>query len=68
MAVPNPSSQESDVYYDTSTDKIDREKAKAAKNGPLNKDGTFGWVGMEDQYFAAVFLPAGNADSPDHYL
>ena len=61
MAVPNASSQESEVYYDTATDKIDREKAKAAKNGPLPKDGTFAWVGVEDQYFAAVFLPAGNA-------
>ena len=61
LAVPNPSSQESEVYYDTATDKIDREKAKAAKNGPLAKDGTFAWVGVEDQYFAAVFLPAGNA-------
>jgi len=61
MAVPNASSQESEVYYDLSTDKINREKAKAAKNGPLNKDGAYGWVGFEDQYFAAVFLPKGNA-------
>lgn len=60
MAVPNAASQESEVYYDASTDKVAREKAKAAKNGPVNKDGTFGWVGLEDQYFAAVFLPAGN--------
>ncbi len=57
MAVPNPSSQESEVYYDTATGKVDREKAKAAKGGPLEKNGTFAWVGVEDQYFAAVFLP-----------
>ena len=61
MAVPNPASQESEVYYDSPTDKVEREKAKAAKNGPVVKDGMFGWVGLEDQYFAAVLLPAGNA-------
>jgi YidC/Oxa1 family membrane protein insertase len=61
LAVPNPSSQESAVFYDTATDKVDRKKAKDAKNGPLNMDGAFGWVGVEDQYFAAVLLPSGNA-------
>jgi YidC/Oxa1 family membrane protein insertase len=61
MAVPNPSSQESEPYYDVSTGKVERGKAKDAKNGPINRDGTFGWVGLEDQYFAAVLLPSGNA-------
>jgi len=60
MAVPNAASQESEPYYDASTGKVDRGHAKDAKNGPFHKDGTFGWVGIEDQYFAAVFLPAGN--------
>ena len=60
MAVPNAASQTSEVYYDSATDKVERQKAKDAKNGPLNKDGSFAWVGLEDQYFAAVFLPSGN--------
>jgi YidC/Oxa1 family membrane protein insertase len=60
MAVPNAASQASEVYYDTASDKVEREKSKAAKNGPLHKDGSFSWVGLEDQYFAVVFLPSGN--------
>jgi len=60
LAVPNAASQQSYVFYDTAADKIDREKAKAAKNGPVSKDGTFAWVGLEDQYFAAVYIPTGN--------
>ena len=58
MAVSNESSKTSEVYYDVSADKPSREAAKSAKNGPINKDGTFAWVGLEDQYFAAVFLPS----------
>lgn len=58
LATPNPAAQSSEVYYDSSTDKVDHHKAKDAKNGPLTADGTFGWVGLEDQYFAAVLLPA----------
>lgn len=61
MAVPSPAGQASELYYDAATDKVDRQKAKDAKNGPVNKDGTFSWVGLEDQYFAAVFLPSGTA-------
>jgi YidC/Oxa1 family membrane protein insertase len=61
MAVPNPSSQENEVSYDESTGKIDREKVKIAKNGPVERNGTFAWVGVEDQYFCAVFLPGGSA-------
>jgi YidC/Oxa1 family membrane protein insertase len=60
MAVPNAPSQESAVFYDLTTGKVERGKAKDAKNGPVNRDGTFGWVGLEDQYFAAVLLPSGN--------
>jgi YidC/Oxa1 family membrane protein insertase len=58
MAVANESSKTSEVYYDAAADKPIREPAKTAKNGPVNKDGTYPWVGLEDQYFAAVFLPS----------
>jgi YidC/Oxa1 family membrane protein insertase len=61
MAVPNAPSQEHGVFYDAAADKVDRKVAKDAKNGPLNVDGPFAWVGLEDQYFAAVLLPSGNA-------
>lgn len=61
MAVPNAPAQEHAVFYETAADKVERNVPKDAKNGPLNKDGTFAWVGVEDQYFAAILLPAGNA-------
>jgi YidC/Oxa1 family membrane protein insertase len=60
MAVTGPAGQQSAVYYDLASEKVNRPKAKEAKNGPVNKDGSYGWVGLEDHYFAAVFLPAGN--------
>lgn len=58
MAVPNPSSQENEVAYDDASGKVNRDKVKIAKNGPVEKNGAYAWVGLEDQYFAAVFLPA----------
>ncbi len=61
LAVPSPSGHETEVYYDNATGKVDHGKAKDAKNGPVEKSGTFAWIGIEDQYFAAVFLPAENA-------
>ena len=33
---------------------------KAAKNGPVFASGSFSFAGLEDKYFAAVFLPKGN--------
>ena len=32
--------------------------ANAAKNGPLTNTGSLSFAGVEDRYFAAVFLPA----------
>jgi YidC/Oxa1 family membrane protein insertase len=55
--VANPASHEAEIRYDLKDDKLVREVAKAAKNGPVFSDGSFSFVGMEDQYFAAVFLP-----------
>ena len=37
-----------------------REAAKSAKNGPVNADGSFSFAGIDDQYFAAAFLPPPN--------
>jgi len=33
---------------------------KAPKNGPANSDGSFSVAGIDDQYFAAAFLPPAN--------
>ena len=55
--VANPASHEAAIRYDLKDEKFDSELAKAAKNGPVYTDGSFSFVGLQDQYFTAVFLP-----------
>jgi YidC/Oxa1 family membrane protein insertase len=57
LAVTNPSSHQAFLRYDTEKKKLLSEAAKAAKNGPVNNDGSFSFAGLEDQYFTAAFLP-----------
>ena len=61
LAVHSPASQQNAIRYDPGNNKVEHDNAKTAKNGPVTKDGNFSWVGLEDQYFAGVFLPAENA-------
>jgi YidC/Oxa1 family membrane protein insertase len=60
LAALNAPAQESELRYDNNEAKVVRDSAKAAKEGPRNTDGSFSFVGLEDQYFTAVFLPNGN--------
>ncbi len=62
MAVQNPSGQQGTIHYDLTKNKLDREAAKKAKDGPLNADGQFSFAGVDDQYFAAAFLPPQNTN------
>ena len=57
MAAQNAAGQQATIYYDDAKQKLDREAAKSAKNGPVNTDGQFAFAGIDDQYFAAAFLP-----------
>lgn len=57
LDVTNSASHEAEIRYDLKDDKFDREVAKAAKNGPVYTDGSFSFVGLEDQYFTVDFLP-----------
>ncbi len=61
MAVQNASTQQATIHYDVEKNKLVRDPAKTAKNGPANADGTFSFAGIDDQYFAAAFLPPPNA-------
>jgi len=45
------------VYFDSAKAKLVVEEAKIAKDGPVLVSGSFGFVGLEDAYFAAVILP-----------
>lgn len=57
MAAQSAAGQQATVYYDDTKQKLVREAAKNAKNGPVNADGQFSFAGIDDQYFSAVFLP-----------
>ncbi len=60
MAALNAYTQQAAIRYQNADSKVERQAAKAAKEGPLNNDGSFSFAGLEDQYFASVFLPTGN--------
>jgi YidC/Oxa1 family membrane protein insertase len=60
MAALSANNQQDELRYDNNESKIYRDNAKVAKDGPRNTDGAFSYVGLEDQYFTAVFLPSGN--------
>jgi YidC/Oxa1 family membrane protein insertase len=60
MAVQNASGQQATIRYDIEKQKLVRDAAKSAKNGPVTSDGTFSFAGIDDQYFAAAFLPPPN--------
>jgi YidC/Oxa1 family membrane protein insertase len=61
MAVQNAAAQQGTIHYDLEKNKLIRQAAKAAKNGPVNDDGAFSFAGIDDQYFAAAFLPPANS-------
>jgi YidC/Oxa1 family membrane protein insertase len=57
--VPAHASTLRNLYFDPSNNKLVKTEAKAAKNGPVSSVGSYSFAGIEDSYFAAVFLPAG---------
>jgi YidC/Oxa1 family membrane protein insertase len=60
--VPNAITAQHALYYDLSAAKLQVKQAKDAKDGPVSASGQFSFLGLEDSYFAAVFLP-GNRTS-----
>jgi YidC/Oxa1 family membrane protein insertase len=60
MAVQNAPGQQYSIHYDIDKNKLVRQASKVAKNGPVNDDGSFSFAGIDDQYFAAAFLPPPN--------
>ena len=55
--VVNAASEQKSVYYDLSASKLQEKDPKEAKNGPATFSGQFSFAGLEDKYFAGVFLP-----------
>ncbi|HEX4274539.1 MAG TPA: membrane protein insertase YidC [Bryobacteraceae bacterium] len=60
MAVQNAAGQQATIHYDLEKNKLIRDAAKTAKNGPVNADGMYSFAGIDDAYFAAAFLPPPN--------
>ena len=60
LTVDNPSAASRTVYFNVPDDKLVEQNAKAAKNGPVTSTGAYSFAGIDDQYFAAVFLPEEN--------
>lgn len=49
------------LYYDADNSKLNVKQVKDAKNGPVSFAGRYSFAGLEDKYFAAVFLPEDRA-------
>jgi len=58
-SVQNANTRQRTLFYDTASGKLVTKDAKAAKNGPVSDYGSYQFAGIEDTYFAAVFLPRG---------
>jgi YidC/Oxa1 family membrane protein insertase len=59
--VVNAATDQHSVYYDLNNSKLYENDAKKAKDGPVAVTGRDSFAGLEDKYFAAVFLPRGRA-------
>ena len=61
--VRNPQSVQHALYYDQPNAKLKSISFGDAKNGPISVSGQFSFVGIEDSYFTAAFLPGDNKPS-----
>jgi YidC/Oxa1 family membrane protein insertase len=55
--VANAPSVQHTLHYDLSSGKLVVNDVKAAKNGTVSSQGNFSFAGVEDTFFAGVFLP-----------
>lgn len=55
------STQERTIRYDATAGKLVAKGAKDAKNGPVTDSGNYTFAGIEDNFFAAIALPASGS-------
>lgn len=60
QTVTNPATAEHSLFFNPADNKLTTKEAKAAKDGPVTDYGPYSFAGLEDAYFAAVFLPVNN--------
>ncbi len=58
LKVRNAAANEHTIRYDTTASKLVTKNAKDSKNGPITDTGNYAFGGLEDNFFAAVALPA----------
>ncbi len=58
--IHNAASAERNVF--SADGRLKTKVAKDAKNGPVAESGAFAFAGIEDSFFASVFLPKGTAN------
>ena len=59
-SIQNAAGAQRTVFFDATSAKLLTKDAKAAKDGPVNDYGNYSFAGIEDNFFAAVFLPKGS--------
>jgi YidC/Oxa1 family membrane protein insertase len=47
------------LFYDQANSKLNTKQVKEAKDGPVSFAGQYSFAGLEDSYFAGVYLPEG---------
>lgn len=57
QTVANPATAGHSLFFNPADNKLTTQEAKAAKDGPVTNYGAYSFAGLEDAYFAAVFLP-----------
>ncbi len=60
-AIQNAAAQQRMVAVEAVSGKIQTKDHKAGKDGPVTESGNFSFAGIEDNFFAAVFLPHSGA-------
>jgi YidC/Oxa1 family membrane protein insertase len=60
-AVLNAVAGQNTLYFDAASGKLTTNGIKTAKNGPVTTSGNYPFAGLEDKFFAAVFLPKSAA-------
>ena len=61
QSVVNADAAQHSVYYDLSDSKLRVKTGKDAKKGVVTAKGSYSFAGLEDAFFASVFLPADNS-------
>jgi YidC/Oxa1 family membrane protein insertase len=68
-AIANPAAAQHALLYDPNaprsygifSNELQQKDASAAKGGPVTSSGQYTFAGIEDSYFAGVFLPTGSS-------